>query len=82
MDPVSAALPKKSSKNHHCNSGTGGGVAHVHADHPLRADLVWVATDDARILIYAAADPDKSVEVGRISLPDDCCSMVYTCNKV
>ena len=43
--------------------GTSGGVAHGHSDHPLRSDLVWVATDDKRVLLYAAADPEKNVEV-------------------
>ena len=62
--------------------GTSGGVAQVSSDHPLRADLVWVATDDRRILLYAAADPDKSCEVGRISLAVAPVCMVYHCGKV
>ena len=45
-------------------------------------DLVWVATDDKRILLYAAADPDKAAEVGRISLAVTPVSMVYHCGKV
>ena len=62
--------------------GTSGGVANTSADHPLRSDLVWVATDDKRILLYAAADPDKAAEVGRISLAVAPVSMVYHCGKV
>ena len=30
---------------------------------------VWVATDDRRILLYAGADPENGIEVGRIMLP-------------
>jgi len=62
--------------------GTSGGVAQTNPDNPLRADLVWVATDDKRILLYAAADPEKSFEVGRISLDVDPTCLVYHCGKV
>ena len=30
---------------------------------------VWIATDDRRILLYVAADPENGIEVGRIMLP-------------
>ena len=30
---------------------------------------VWIATDDRRILLYVAADPENGSEVGRIMLP-------------
>ena len=41
-------------------------VFHVVSSSPLE---VWVATDDRRILLYAAADPENGCEVGRIMLP-------------
>ena len=30
---------------------------------------MWIATDDRRILLYVAADPENGSEVGRIMLP-------------
>ena len=64
--------------------GTSGGVARTQeqAASPLRADLVWVATSDHRILLYAAADPEKGSEVGRISLSAAPSCLVYHCGKV
>ena len=64
--------------------GTSGGVARTQeqAASPLRADLVWVATSDHRILLYAAADPEKGSEVGRISLGVAPSCLVYHCGKV
>ena len=62
--------------------GTTGGVAKTSADNPLRADLVWVATSDKRVLLYAAADPEKGSEVGRISLGVAPACLVYHCGKV
>jgi len=62
--------------------GTSGGVAQSNSDNPLRCDLVWVATDDRRILLYAAADPEKGSEVGRIMLPAQPLCQVYHCTKV
>merc|ERR1719187_1057486 len=49
--------------------GTSGGVAQTNSDTPLRTDLVWIATDDRRILLYVAADPENGSEVGRIMPP-------------
>merc|ERR1719481_1223764 len=63
-------------------SGTSGGVAQSNSDNPLRTDLVWIATDDRRILLYAAADPEKGFAVGRIVLPVDPSCQVYHCGKV
>ena len=40
-------------------------------------DLVWVATDDHRILFYSATDPERGTEMGRLMLPADVVSMVY-----
>ena len=51
--------------------GTNSGVATQNPDEPLKSDLVWVATDDRRILFYAAADPERGSEIGRIVLPSD-----------
>jgi len=62
--------------------GTSGGVAQSNSDNPLRCDLVWVATDDRRILLYAAADPERGSEVGRIMLPAAPLCQVYHCSKV
>jgi len=62
--------------------GTSGGVAQSNSDNPLRTDLVWIATDDRRILLYAASDPEKGFEVGRIVLPVDPSCQIYHCGKV
>jgi len=51
-------------------------------EEPLRADLVWVATDDLRILFYAASDPERGSELGRIVLPSQPVSLVYHCGQV
>ncbi|XP_023325596.1 rho guanine nucleotide exchange factor 10 [Eurytemora carolleeae] len=47
---------------------SGGGVSASCLDNSLAQDLVWVATDDRRILLYGAKDPEKCHEVGRIVL--------------
>merc|ERR1712013_290307 len=62
--------------------GTSGGVAQSNSDNPLRTDLVWIATDDRRILLYASSDPEKGFEVGRIVLPVDPSCQIYHCGKV
>eukprot|EP00088_Acartia_fossae_P030831 TRINITY_DN3181_c0_g3_i1.p1 TRINITY_DN3181_c0_g3~~TRINITY_DN3181_c0_g3_i1.p1 ORF type:complete len:810 (+),score=134.88 TRINITY_DN3181_c0_g3_i1:321-2432(+) len=49
---------------------------------PLAQDLVWVGTDDHRILLYGAYDPDKGREVGRISLQAEPVSLVYHSGQV
>ena len=49
---------------------------------PLRGDLVWVATDDCRILLYAATDPERGCELGRIVLPAGPVSMVHHMGQV
>jgi len=62
--------------------GTNSGVATQTPDEPLKSDLVWVATDDRRILFYAAADPERGSEIGRIVLPSDPVSLVYHLGQV
>jgi len=62
--------------------GTSGGVAQNNSDNPLRTDLVWIATDDRRILLYVAADPENGSEVGRIMLPAAPLCQVHHCGKV
>jgi len=52
------------------------------SEEPLRADLVWVATDDLRIIFYAASDPERGSELGRIVLPSQPISLVYHCGQV
>ena len=42
--------------------GLGGGLA-GREEPPLRQDLVWVATEDRRILLYSAAEPERGWEV-------------------
>ena len=53
-------------------------------DHELdtRCDLVWVATDDQRILFYSASDPERGHEVGRLVLPHNILAMVYHMSQV
>ena len=41
-----------------------------------------MSTSDKRILLYAAADPEKGSEVGRISLGVAASCLVYHCGKV
>ena len=43
---------------------------------------VWVATDDQRILFYAASDPERGSELGRIVLPSEPTTLVYHCGQV
>ena len=43
---------------------------------------VWVATDDLRIIFYAASDPERGCELGRIVLPSQPISLVYHCGQV
>ena len=62
--------------------GTNRGVATQMPDEPLKSDLVWVATDDRRILFYAAADPERGSELGRIVLPSDPVSLLYHLGQV
>jgi len=63
-----------------CSPGlttSSGGNSSNQSDQPLAQDLVWVGTDDHRILLYGAHDPDKGREVGRISLQAEPVSLVY-----
>ena len=53
--------------------GVEGGAA-VTSD---TGDLVWVATDDQRILLYSAVDPERGTEMGRLVLPAAVVTMVY-----
>jgi len=51
-------------------------------DSALSSDLIWVATDDQRILLYAASEPERGFDVGRIMLAEDPLCQVFHNNKV
>jgi hypothetical protein len=51
-------------------------------ENPLAADLVWVATDDRRILLYGAVEPERGREVGRIVLAAEAASILYHASQV
>jgi hypothetical protein len=51
-------------------------------ENPLAADLVWIATDDRRVLLYGAAEPERGREVGRIALPAEAASILYHAAQV
>ena len=56
----------------------------VHVPGPGQGDndLVWVATDDSRILLYSAANPERGCELGRISLAVSAACLVQHGGKV
>jgi hypothetical protein len=58
-------------------AASGGGW-----ENPLAADLVWIATDDRRVLLYGAAEPERGREVGRIALPAEAASILYHAAQV
>merc|ERR1719445_661046 len=55
--------------------GLTNGVV-THEGDTSRADMVWIATDDHRILFYSAADPERGTELGRLVLDHDIMTMV------
>ena len=55
--------------------GLTNGVV-THEGDTARADMVWIATDDHRILFYSAADPERGTELGRLVLDHDIMTMV------
>ena len=64
---------------------TAGGAAPLSSsswENPLAADLVWVATDDRRVLLYGAAEPERGREVGRIVLTSKAASILYHAGQV
>ena len=62
---------------------TNGVVSSAPGDSGLtRGDLVWVATDDQRILFYSAADPERGTELGRMVMPADIVTMLHTGGQV
>ena len=57
---------------------TNGVVSSAPGDSGVtRGDLVWVATDDQRILFYSAADPERGTELGRVVMPADIVTMLH-----
>ena len=57
-------------------------VLHVPGAATSTQDLVWVATDDQRILFYSAADPERGTELGRAVVSADIVSMAHSCGQV
>ena len=57
-------------------------VLHVPGTATSSQDLVWVATDDQRILFYSAADPERGTELGRAVVSADIVSMAHSCGQV
>ena len=57
-------------------------LVHVPGPPGTDTDLVWVATDDKRILLYSAYHPERGTEAGRISLPVSANCLVHHGGKV
>ncbi|XP_011158552.1 rho guanine nucleotide exchange factor 10-like protein isoform X2 [Solenopsis invicta] len=48
----------------------------------LASDLVWMGTDSRRIIIYAAAEPEKEEEIGSYSVSGPIVEIKYHCDNV
>ena len=57
-------------------------LVHVPGPGQGDSDLVWVATDDSRILLYSASHPERGSEVGRVSLAKSASCLVQHGGKV
>ena len=62
--------------------GGAAGSHHSGWENPLAADLIWVATDDRRVLLYGAAEPERGREVGRIVLAAEAACILYHAAQV
>jgi len=62
--------------------GSNGGVASPITDEPLKSDLVWVASDDKKLLLYSAADPERGIKIGKAVLLSEPICLVFYCGQV
>ena len=57
-------------------------LVHVPGPHGTDTDLIWVATDDKRILLYSASNPERGSEAGRVTLTVSASCLVHHGGKV